>query len=287
MSILVTGGTGTVGSEVVRLLAERKEDVRVLVRTEEKKKSLPDNVCGVIGDLDDQETLGGALLGIDKLFLLTPLSPNEEKQGKNAVAAARDQGVEQIVFMSVHDVEKVPEAPHFKSKIEIQKEIVKSGLPWTLIMPNNFFQNDLWFREAMLSYGVYPQPIGSAGMSRVDTRDIAEACVNALTQPGHAGKRYALAGPEALTADDTVSAWSRALGKEIRYGGDDLEAWAAQSRQMMPDWLVDDLKIMYAYFLRQGLRATDDDLAQTRTILGRAPRRFEDFVEETSKNWRK
>lgn len=285
MSILVIGGTGTVGSEVVRQLAARGEDLRVLVRSEQKKQSLPKGARGLIGDLNDRESLQRAMQGVEKLFLLTPLSENEGKEGINAVEAAKAAGVRHIVYMSVHDVSKLPEAPHFKSKIDIQAAIEKSGIPYTFIMPNNFFQNDYWFKQVLLDYSVYPQPFGDAGLSRVDSRDISEAVVNALTQRGHEGKRYALVGPDILTAKGTASSWSHALGKEIRYGGNDLENWAQQAKQGMPGWLVDDLKIMYGYFQRQGLKASQDDLAQTRKILGKEPRRFEDFVRETAKGW--
>jgi uncharacterized protein YbjT (DUF2867 family) len=286
MTILVIGGTGTVGSEVVRQLAARGDQVSVLVRSEAKAKALPKGVTPVTGDLNDPPSLRSAMKGIDKLFLLTPLSENEAQEGINAVDAAKNARVRHIVYMSVHDVEKVPEAPHFKSKIDIQSSIEKSGVPYTYIMPNNFYQNDVWFKQAMFDYGVYPQPFGDAGLSRVDTRDIAEAVVNVLTQPGHEGKRYPLVGPDALTAKETAAIWGRSLGKDIRYGGDDLDAWSVQAKQGLPGWLVDDLKIMYAYFQSKGLRASRDDLAKTRAILGREPRRFEDFAKESGRAWK-
>ena len=286
MPTLVTGGTGTVGSEVVRQLAARGEDVRVLVRSEEKGKGLPAGARGVVGDLDDRQSLDRAMQGVDKLFLLTPLSETETQEGINAVEAAKAAGIRHIVFMSVHNVEKCPEAPHFKSKIDIQAAIEKSGIPYTYIMPNNFYQNDVWFKQAMLDYGVYPQPFGDKGLSRVDTRDIAEAVVNALMQPGHAGTRYALVGPDVLTAKQTASIWGKALGKEITYGGNDLDAWEKQAKQGLPGWMVDDFKIMYAFFQRMGLAANNDDMAQTRKILGREPRKFEDYARDIGGAWK-
>jgi uncharacterized protein YbjT (DUF2867 family) len=286
MRILVTGGTGTVGSRVVRRLVERGEDVRVLIRSEEKRKALPPRATGVIGDLKDPASLDAAMSGVEKLFLLTPLSRTEAEEGLNAVRAAQKAGVKHIVYMSVHNVEECPEAPHFRSKIEIQNAIEVSGIAYTFIMPNNFQQNDYWFKQAMLEYGVYPQPFGHVGLSRVDTDDIADAVVNALTQPGHEGKRYPLVGPEGLTADDTARIWARHLGREIRYAGDDLESWSQQASKMLPVWMVDDFKIMYDFFQRKGLKATQSDLASTRKILGRQPRSFEQFAAETAKQWK-
>src|SRR6202040_3723317 len=90
---------------------------------------------------------------------------------------------------------------------------MKSGMQWTIVRPNNFYQNDFWFKEAMLNYGIYPQPLGSAGVSRVDVRDIGEVAVLALTTDGHNGKIYNLVGPEPVTGESTAAEWSRALGK--------------------------------------------------------------------------
>jgi uncharacterized protein YbjT (DUF2867 family) len=153
-------------------------------------------------------------------------------------------------------------------------------------MPNNFFQNDLGLRQALLEYGVYAQPLGSLGLSRVDARDIADAIVVAAMDDGHAGQRYALVGPEVLDGPQTAAIWARVLGREVRYGGDDLEAWAAQMRAFMPAWLIEDLRIMYAFFQREGLRASAEDLARQALVLAHPPRRFEDFVRETAAAWK-
>jgi uncharacterized protein YbjT (DUF2867 family) len=214
------------------------------------------------------------------------LTPSEAVEGLRAVRLAREAGVRRIVFMSIHNVEKVPEAPHFSAKIAIEHAIRESGLPWTFIRPNNFFQNDYWFRQAIVDYGIYPQPYGSAGMSRVDTRDIAEAMATATLDDGHEGQSYPLAGRDAVTGESTAATWARHLGRDVRYAGDDLDAWATQTRQFMPDWAVDDWVIMYRYFQRKGLRASDEDLQQQAQILKHPPRGFEDFVKETAAAWR-
>jgi len=285
MSILVTGGTGTVGSEVVRQLAGRSESVRVMTRTIEKMNALPSGVEGVLGDMARPETLAEALSGVDRLFLLTPLSQDETEQGTNAVRAAKKAGVKRIVHMSVYRAEDIPQAPHFASKVEIHKALQESGIPHTVIMPNSFFQNDYWFKDAMLEYGIYPQPIGELGSSRVDVRDIAEASVNALLNDGFEGKRYPLVGAEAFTGPSTAEIWSRHLGRTIQYGGDDLEAWAIQAQRGLPDWMVEDLKIMYGFFQKSGFASSGDEIKQAERIIGHAPRKFEDFAAETARMW--
>src|SRR5262249_42217534 len=162
----------------------------------------------------------------------------------------------------------------------------QTSLPWTILRPNNFYQNDYWWKDAILQYGVYPQPIGSVGVSRVDTRDIADAAVRALTEPGHAGKTYVLAGPDALTGEDCARAFAQALGRKVVYGGDDLDGWAKSMKPYLPAWAIYDYALMYDAFQKKGLKATPAQLQETRTILGREPRTFSAFVKETAAAWK-
>lgn len=286
MNVLVVGGTGTVGTKVVLELLGRRERPRVLTRSGDTLSRLPTNVMGVIGDTAKPETLPPAFEGVDSVVLITGLSPNEAAEGRAVVEATKKAGVNRLVFLSVHDVEKCSAAPHFQSKIEIQAAIEASGLRWTTVMPNNFFQNDLWFRQALMEHGVYPQPFGEVGLSRVDVRDIAEAIAAAATEPGHDGQRYPLVGPDVLTATETAAIWSRHLGREVRYGGNGLEAWALQSKAFMPEWMIEDFRIMYRFFQENGLRASEADLRQQAKVLKHPPRRFEDFAQETAAVWR-
>ncbi len=286
MTILVTGGTGTVGSQVVAGLVGKGEQVRCLVRSDEKLKSLPSGVEGRLGDLAKPESLKAAFDGADALFLLTALSESEAEQGLAAVESAKNAGVKKIVHMSVVMPEDSKHIPHFKSKIPIEEAVKASGIAYTILRPNIFNQNDIWFQEAIMSYNVYPQPVGSKTMSRVDVRDIAAAAANALTKPGHDGEEYPLNGPDALSGEDVAAIWSKHLGKTVSYAGDDLDAWAAQAKNMMPGWMVDDLCIMYKYFQETGFAATGDDLAKQKKVLGHDPRSFDKFAQEVAGMWR-
>jgi len=286
MKHLVLGGTGTVGSLVVKGLLEKGETVRVLTRSAERAKTLPKGAEAVLGDLMDPATYAAVFSGYDHLFLLTANGPTDLMEGLVAVNEAARTKAKRVVHLSIHDVEKCPEAPHFASKIAIENALRATGLPRTILRPNNFNQNDHWFKDAILQYGVYPQPIGDVGLSRVDTRDIADAAVNALTQDGHAGMTYALVGPDAVTGADCAAEFAKALGKPVAYGGNDLAAWSKSMAPHMPSWAIYDYALMYAAFQAKGLKATPAQLAETRTILGREPRRFADFVRETAATWR-
>lgn len=285
MNILVIGGTGLVGSHVVQGLVAKGEQVHVLTRSADKADVLPLGASGIIGDLHKPETLRWAMRGIDRVCLVTPLSPTETEEGLATVATARRAGVRHLVYLSVYHVEQAPHIPHFKSKMEIQKALRNSGMAFTLIMANNFFQSDLVYRESILEEGVYLQPIGDIGINRVDVRDIADAVVTTLTQTGHEFHCYPLIGVEALTGQDIAEIYSRSLGREIRYGGNDLDVWGNKARHTLPGWLVQDLRPMYEFFQHHGLRASEADFALQANVLGHLPRCFHTFVRETVAAW--
>lgn len=286
MKILVIGGTGTVGSHVVRELLQRKVNLQVLTRNPDKAKSLPAGAEAIFGDLLEPGTVRSVFGGVDGVFLLTAVSTTETHEGLMAVNGARISGVKRFVHMSVHNVEQAPHLPHFGAKLPIESATKASGMAYTILRPNNFYQNDYWYKDAILQYGVYPQPMGDVGLSRVDVRDIAEAAAIALTTSGHEGKIYNLVGPDVHTGLSTTEVWSQVLGRTITYAGNDLNAWEKQSLEYLPAWMVFDFRLMYEFFQEQGLKASPADIDCHTKLLGHAPRNFEDFARETAETWK-
>jgi len=285
MTYLIIGGTGTVGRDVVGGLRQQGAPVRVLTRSQKHAEALPSGATPVLGDLEDPTTYDAIFGDVDRLFLLNPVSMTELHQGLAAVNEAQRRGLERLVYLSVHDPYTMPNAPHIASKIAIENAIKESGLTYTILRPNNFYQNDYWYEEAIRAHGIYPQPIGDVGLSRVDTRDVAEAAVRALTQDGHTNEIYTLAGPDVLTGADCAALYAEGLGQDVQYGGNDLDVWEAQAQSMLPAWMAYDFRLMYETFQQKGLTATNAQRHETRTILGREPRTFRAFVEEVTQQW--
>src|SRR6056297_850059 len=181
MKTLVIGGTGTVGSEVVDQLLSDDTEIVVLTRSSDNLEKLPEGVEGIVGDLLQPKTLRTVFKDVSRLFMLNAVSPTECSEGLMALLAAKADGVEKIVYLSVQNADDALHLPHFGAKIPIEQVIKESGIDYTILRANNFYQNDYWFKDAILQYGVYPQPIGGVGLSRVDIRDIAEAAAIALT----------------------------------------------------------------------------------------------------------
>jgi uncharacterized protein YbjT (DUF2867 family) len=283
MKILVIGGTGHVGSEVVKELKNRNADVRVLVRKADEK-SLP-GVEMAVGDLLDPVSIEKAMKDVDKLYLLNAVTPDELTQGLIAYDLAKKLKLSHLVYHSVFRVEHFKDVPHFASKFAIESAIREFGVPFTIIRPNYFFQNDVSFKDSLTKMSVYPNPLGLVGISAVDIRDIAEAAAISLMSDEHFGKTYNVSGPTVLSGPKAASIWSNVLGKEIKYAGDDLDMFEEQMRKHAPSWAAFDIRMMFQGYLERGFVAQHDDTAILTKLLGHEPRAYEDFANETMREW--
>ena len=283
MKILVTGGIGRVGSEVVKELQKRDADIRLLVRKEEAP--MPAGVETAIGDLIDPVSIEKAMDGVDKLYLLNAVLPDELTQGLIAYDLAKKLKLHHVVYHYVFRVEHFKDVPHFASKFAIESALREFDVPFTIIRPNYFIQNDATLKDALTKTEIYPMPLGQVGISAVDIRDIAEATAIALTSDGHFGKTYNLNGPEVLSGPKIASIWSGLLGKQIRYLGDNMDAFEEQMRKTAPSWSAFDIRMMFEGYLERGFVAEDGDLETLTKLLGHAPRRYEDFARETFLKW--
>jgi uncharacterized protein YbjT (DUF2867 family) len=283
MKILVTGGTGHVGSEVVKELQKRKADIRLLVRKEDT--ATPAGVEKAVGDLLDPVSVQKAMEGVDKLYLLNAVLPDELTQGLIAYDLAKKLKLSHVVYHSVFRVEHFKDVPHFASKLAIENALREFDVPFTILRPNYFSQNDATLKEPLTKAGIYPMPLGDVGASVVDVRDIAEAAAIVLTSGEHNGKTYNLNGPEVVSGPKAASIWGEVLGKKIQYTGHNMDAFEEQMRKKGPSWSAFDIRMMFEGYLERGFVAEDGDLETLTKLLGHAPRRYEDFAKETFLQW--
>jgi uncharacterized protein YbjT (DUF2867 family) len=284
LKILVVGGTGLVGSFVVQELLRRNADVRLIVR--DAKTAVPSGVDFVVGDLLDPPAVESAMDGADKVYLLNAVTPDELTQALIVFDLAKRQKLAHIVYHSVFRVDEFLDVPHFASKFAIECGFRKFDVPWTILRPNYFFQNDATLRDSLTVSGIYPQPLGDTGISAVDVRDIAEAAAIALTTEGHEGKIYNLNGPELLSGPKAAAIWSEVLGRTVRYGGHDMDAFEAEMRQHAPAWSAFDIRMMYQGYLERGFAAEALDEEILTALLGHAPRTYEAFAREIAAGWK-
>jgi uncharacterized protein YbjT (DUF2867 family) len=283
MKILVIGGTGQVGSEVVKELQKRKADIRLLIRKDDI--SISPGVEKAVGDLLDPVSVQKAMEGVDKLYLLNAVLPDELTQGLIAYDLAKKLKLSHVVYHSVFRVEHFKDVPHFASKLAIENALREFDVPFTVLRPNYFSQNDASLKDPLTKAGIYPMPLGDVGVSVVDVRDIAEAAAIVLTSGEHNGKTYNLNGPEVVSGAKAASIWGEVLGKEIRYTGHNMDTFEEQMRKKAPSWSAFDIRMMFEGYLERGFVAEDGDLETLTKLLGHAPRRYEDFAKETFLQW--
>jgi uncharacterized protein YbjT (DUF2867 family) len=247
---------------------------------------MPPGVEVAAGDLLDPVSIEKAMHGVEKLYLLNAVSPDELTQGLIAYDLAKKLKLKHIVYHSVFRVEYFKDVPHFASKLAIESALREFEVPFTIIRPNYFIQNDATLKDALVNAGVYPMPLGDVGISVVDIRDIAEATAIVLTSDEHNGETYNLNGPEAISGSKASSIWSTVLGKTIRYAGHDMDAFEEQMRNSAPSWSAFDIRMMFQGYLERGFVAETGDVERLTKLLGHTPRRYEDFAAETAALWK-
>ena len=286
MKILVTGGTGNVGGAVVNELLKRDADVRVLARKQPEAGRLPAGVEVAIGDLLDPVSVEQAMQGVDKLFLLNAVVNDELTQALIAYGIAKKVGLKHVTYLSVFKVDQFRDVPHFASKLAVESALREFGVPYTILRPAYYIQNDVNLKDALLGAGVYPMPIGIAGIAAADVQDIAEAAAISLTEEGHDGQTYDIVSPTMISGPGNAALWSKLQGKEITYAGHNFDQWEQAMRTRMPSWSAFDLRMMLQGYFDRGFTSTETEVARLTKLLGRAPHSYEDFATQTAAMWK-
>ena len=211
--IVVVGGTGRVGRQVVAQLTESGRPVRSVSRGL-NRGGLPPYAEVAQADLADPASLEAHLRDARSLFLVWPFTSPEVTAGlapKVAEIAARH--VTRVVYLSAQPAADRPDS--FWALVE--RAIEESGAEWTFLRPTGFAANTLMWADQIRSGDVVRWPFGAAGRTLIDERDIAAVAVRALTEDGHAGARYVLSGPEVLTQAAQLAAIGEAIGRNLTW----------------------------------------------------------------------
>jgi len=173
-TILITGATGTVGSEVVKQLSAKGENIIVKAAARSATDNTFENlnrVQVVQLDYDKPDSLAVALKGVDKLFLLTPFQSNMVDLTSNLVSEAKKAEVKYIAKQSVMGADAEPGITPGRLHRQAEKIIEESGIPFTFLRPNFFMQNFVnYYSNLIRSQGAFYIPAGDAKVSFVDVR---------------------------------------------------------------------------------------------------------------------
>jgi uncharacterized protein YbjT (DUF2867 family) len=211
--MILISTAGKVGSEAARLLAQRAEPARVLVRNPGKATALRQLGVEVVkGDLDDSASIDAAMQGIRSVVLVSPAVPEQEL---NVIDSAARAGVGHVVKITSKASADSPIARQ-RGQAGIEAGLIASGLDYTLLRDNFYMQNFLMLAPAIASTSSFGSVAGAGQVGFIDTRDVAAVAAEIAAAPaGHTGKTYSLTGPELLSYADVATALSKVLGRPI------------------------------------------------------------------------
>ncbi|SEF04761.1 Uncharacterized conserved protein YbjT, contains NAD(P)-binding and DUF2867 domains [Streptomyces sp. 3213] len=265
-----------VGAETARLLAQRSEPVRVLVRDQGKAPALAQAGIEVVqGDLEDPATIDAAMRGVATVALVSPAIPRQEL---NVVNSAVRAGVEHVVKITSDSSADSPIARR-RGQAEIENGLIASGLSYTLLKNNAYMQNFLMQAPMIAATNSFGSSTGDGRIGMIDTRDVAALAAEIAASPApHKGKTYWPTGPETLSYPDVAAALSKVLDRPITFHSLTFD----QQRQAMidaglPEHVAEDNAQALSLFARGEADYTTSDV---QSILARPARTFEQFAAD-------
>lgn len=268
MTILVIGGTGIVGSEVVRALANAGEAVRA---TSRRPARFEPGVDGAILDLSDPATLRAALSDVEAVFAYA-----DPETADGLVDEMQSAGVRRLVLLSSADAADA-DLGSFNARRHREPELVveRSELDWTFLRPVAFASNALFWKEQIRFAGTVRTPYPNASQSLIDPRDIGRVAAIALTSSDLVGAAPILTGPESLSQRLQVEILAAALGRPIGFE----EITPEQTRAMLKG-ILDPAFIELKLTVLEDATAHPDPVTDAvQTITGQLPGAFAAWAE--------
>ena len=273
--ILITTA-GKVGSETARLLAERGEPVRLIVRTPEKAAGASQpGVDVVVADLEDAGAVDRAMDGVRSVLLVTSPVVSQELR---VIGSAARAGAGHIVKITTKATADSPIARR-RNHAAIERDLIDSGLGYTLLRNNAYMQNFLMMAPGIAQADAFSTATGDGKIGHVDVRDIAAVAAEITSSPSaHAGKTYWPTGPEALSGAAVAETFSRVLGRTITFHPiSEQEQLEVMLGVGLPRPVAEDTARAVALMARGDCDYVTSDVAD---IIGRQPGSFEQFVKD-------
>src|SRR5882757_1407720 len=281
--VLVTGATGTIGRDVARQLSGKGVSVRAGVRDQAKARTqFGADIALVPFDFENEKTFSEALEGVEKIFLLPPLLPNQLEVMNTFVDAAKRAGVRHIVKLSAISIDDETQSTAIKWHGASERHIRESGVAFTFLRPNSFMQNFITYFSPR--NGAIYLPWGNGTASFVDTRDIANVAAKALTSDGHGGRIYTLTGPATLGIAEVALILSEVTGRKFKYG--DVPEAAARDGMLqagVPPWQVELVLELHAINEQNRWSAVTSDVEK---VTGTPPTDFAQFARDHADKFR-
>jgi len=277
--LLVAGANGLNGRLLLKKLTENNIPVRAMVRNKDRAKDLENETTEIIeADFSSPATLDKAFESIEQAYIVTAIHPDAVTYFNNFFQAAKKAGVKHVIKLSGLGSSANSPSEILRQHHQSDEQLVQSGLDFTVIQPNSFFQNILGQARAIQRKGRFGMLLGDASQSLVDMNDVAEATVRTIQDKSHRNKIYPLTGPESISGNNMAEQLAELLEKPIRYKP--VSGTLANQEMLaggLPEWNANALVEIMELFATGAFSETTSDLEN---ILDREPNRFADFVTE-------
>jgi len=278
--ILITGATGNLGQELAKLLAQSKISARAMCQHKEDMTSFTAmGLEAVVGDFNDPVSLRKAMLGCERLFLVTPAIREQSVLLRLAIDMAIETRIRHIVKISAGDTNLDSRIAWAKAHAEGDHYLRSKPVAWTVLRATGFMINILESRK-MIATGILPNPTEQGKVSWIDHRDISLVAKHVLTEDVHKHQRatYFLTGPEALSTNDVAGKLTHTLGYPVKSTPATLEDMRkALLHAGLDEWRIDS--IIAQFEMVKGAHAVDVT-EEVERITGYKPRTFQQFLEE-------
>lgn len=218
--IAVTGATGQLGALALEALLKNvnANELVAIVRNPAKAEGLAQKGVNVRkADYTDQAAFTAALAGVDKLLLISSSEVGQRAaQHRNVINAAKAAGVKFIAYTSLLHADSSPLALRLEH-VETENMLAESGIPFTLLRNGWYSENYLASAPAALEHGVFIGAAGEGKIASATRADYAAAAARVVSEDGHAGNVYELAGDEAWTLSELAAELSKQSGKPVVY----------------------------------------------------------------------
>jgi NAD(P)H dehydrogenase (quinone) len=279
--LAITGSTGAIGGKVAVRLAAKGVEQRLVVRDASAAPVLDGATPVEAAGYGDSEGMSVALTGATTLFLVSGReSVDRLQQHLSAVDAAREAGVERIVYLSF--LGAAPDATFTLARQHhTTEQHIRESVPRFTFMRSGLYADFVpYFAGAE---GVIRGPAGDGAVSWICRDDIADAVVAVLTGSGHDGAVYEDAGPEALTLAETAAVLSHVTGRSVAYQDETIdEAWASRRPSGAPDWEIEGWVTSYLAIATGEMATVSTDVDK---LIGRPPQRLRAFLEANPALW--
>jgi uncharacterized protein YbjT (DUF2867 family) len=284
--ILITGATGNVGSELLKLLRDCAADVDVMTsKPATQNASVLQEFTIRQASFEHVAQLIAAFQGINTLFVLLPLVPGKLQLAHNVAQAAKTAGVKHIVRSSGAGADA--QSPYALPRLQgqIDDVLAATGIACTFLRNAGFMQNYSTFMAPMVKSGMIYAASADAPQSLIDVRDIAAVAATIVRNPApHIGKAYTLTGGESLTDTQRAAVLSRAIGKPVHFTAIPLEAAenAMRNEWHLPEDMVQWMNSLNRLVSVGHASAVSGDV---QNLLDRTPTTFTHYARDNVKAW--